>query len=210
MEEQFLTSGVVAKLLNVTETSLRKWHKNGKFTAHHVNPNTGYKYYTEEQVRQFLENRQQKTETKAIVPVKTKEVTKETSSKTVQSKPKKRKSQEIKSKSKEFDLEKPLFKLYVDEGSGKTWVNYYAMRSGKTNALAFINNIKLFKRLTQFIDGTEIQTDDNKLQFDESMHNVNIAIGNEDLDNINGFKPHLLINLVIIIQQMKKLKKRDL
>ena len=146
-----------------------------------------YKYYTEEQVRQFLENRQQKTETRAIVPVKTKtkrkikEVTKETSSKTVQSKPKKRKSQEIKSKSKEFDLEKPLFKLYVDEGSGKTWVNYYAMRSGKTNALAFINNIKLFKRLTQFIDGTEIQTDDDKLQFDESMHNVNITIDNEDL-----------------------------
>lgn len=76
--------------------------------------------------------------------------------------------------------------MYVDSATGKTWVNYYAMRSGKTNALAFANNAKLFKRLTQFIGGEEIQTDEDKFQYKEPMRNVDITVDNESLENINA------------------------
>ena len=37
MEEKFLTASKVAKLIDIHRDTLNEWHKNGKFTAHHVN-----------------------------------------------------------------------------------------------------------------------------------------------------------------------------
>ena len=52
--ENFLTSGEVAKIIGISEGTLRNWNKNGKLIPHHINPINGYKYYTETQIQQFL------------------------------------------------------------------------------------------------------------------------------------------------------------
>lgn len=69
MEEKFLTNAQVSKMLGITPMTLRNWDTNGKFKPHHVNPKTGYRYYTEEQIQRFLENYKPKNKTKSIVPV---------------------------------------------------------------------------------------------------------------------------------------------
>ena len=52
--KNFLTSGEVAKIIGISEGTLRNWNKNGKLIPHHINPINGYKYYTEIQIQQFL------------------------------------------------------------------------------------------------------------------------------------------------------------
>ena len=125
-EEKFLTTGEVSKRLQVSESTLRNWNKIGKLTPHHTSLN-GYKYYLETQIQNFLLERETRLTIKRNGIKKSK----------------------ISKKNEVPTKEKPLFKLYVDEGDGKIWVNYYAMRSGKTNSFAFAGNSKLFKHVTE-------------------------------------------------------------
>ena len=55
METTFLTSGKVARLLEVSEKTLRRWEKNGMLLPHHKST-SGYKYYTEQQLSDFSES----------------------------------------------------------------------------------------------------------------------------------------------------------
>ena len=55
METAFLTSGKVARLLEVSEKTLRRWEKNGMLLPHHKST-SGYKYYTEQQLSDFSES----------------------------------------------------------------------------------------------------------------------------------------------------------
>lgn len=67
METTFLTSGKVAKRLDVSEKTLRRWEKNGILLPHHKST-SGYKYYTEQQLYDFslsyLENSKKTVVTK--------------------------------------------------------------------------------------------------------------------------------------------------
>lgn len=55
MKADFLTSGRASKLLDVSEKTLRRWEKNGTLLPHHKSL-SGYKYYSEQQLRNFSEN----------------------------------------------------------------------------------------------------------------------------------------------------------
>ena len=55
METTFLTSGKVARLLEISEKTLRRWEKNGMLLPHHKST-SGYKYYTEQQLSDFSES----------------------------------------------------------------------------------------------------------------------------------------------------------
>ena len=55
MKADFLTSGRASKLLDVSEKTLRRWEKNGTLLPHHKSV-SGYKYYSEQQLRNFSEN----------------------------------------------------------------------------------------------------------------------------------------------------------
>ena len=55
MKADFLTSGRASKLLDVSEKTLRRWEKNGILLPHHKSV-SGYKYYSEQQLRNFSEN----------------------------------------------------------------------------------------------------------------------------------------------------------
>jgi len=55
MKADFLTSGKASKLLDVSEKTLRRWEKNGILLPHHKSV-SGYKYYSEQQLRNFSEN----------------------------------------------------------------------------------------------------------------------------------------------------------
>ena len=55
METTFLTSGKVARLLEVSEKTLRRWEKNGMLLPHHKST-SGYKYYTQQQLSDFSES----------------------------------------------------------------------------------------------------------------------------------------------------------
>ena len=174
-EENFLTAPQAAKLLGIGQETLRNWGRNGKLIPHHVSL-SGYRYYTEEQIQQFLaelgiilshsdnqqilesKNNSKKAEKKLGRPKKTQEVNVSQKSQDSQEKtPKKKMGRPPKPKP-----EKPLFKLYVDSKTGNTWTNYYAMRSGKTNAFCFATNPDAFQRQSQMIDGQVIQSDDDK------------------------------------------------
>lgn len=52
MEEKFLKSGEAAELLHITEVTLRRWEKSGKLVPHHKSE-SGYKYYTRQQIHDF-------------------------------------------------------------------------------------------------------------------------------------------------------------
>lgn len=55
MKADFLTSGRASKFLDVSEKTLRRWEKNGILLPHHKSV-SGYKYYSEQQLRNFSEN----------------------------------------------------------------------------------------------------------------------------------------------------------
>ena len=55
MEEKYITSGQAAKLLGIHQDTLRLWEKNSKLKPHHKST-SGYKYYTEQQIYDFLES----------------------------------------------------------------------------------------------------------------------------------------------------------
>ena len=55
MEELYLRSGETAKRLGINEKTLRNWEKSGKLLPHHTDDKNGYKYYTENQIYDFLE-----------------------------------------------------------------------------------------------------------------------------------------------------------
>lgn len=55
MEEKYLSSGKAAKILGVAESTLRNWEKVGKLYPHHKST-SGYKYYSEKQLYDFLES----------------------------------------------------------------------------------------------------------------------------------------------------------
>ena len=50
------TSGQTADFLGVNQETLRNWEKSGKFLPHHKSA-SGYKYYTQEQIQDFLKKR---------------------------------------------------------------------------------------------------------------------------------------------------------
>ena len=52
MEEKFLKSGEAAELLHITEVTLRRWERSGKLVPHHKSE-SGYKYYTRQQIHDF-------------------------------------------------------------------------------------------------------------------------------------------------------------
>ena len=49
----FLKIGEFASRIGVTTTTLREWEKRGWLVPHHRSP-SGYRYYSEEQVKQVL------------------------------------------------------------------------------------------------------------------------------------------------------------
>lgn len=53
MTQTYLTIGAAAKFLDVHPNTLRNWDKSGKFSPHHVSE-SGYKYYSQEQLKNFL------------------------------------------------------------------------------------------------------------------------------------------------------------
>ena len=168
-EEKFYTSGETAKLLGISQDTLSRWGKKGKLSPHHILPN-GYRFYSQAQIDSLL-----------------------TTDMTVQPKNKlssKSKSPDssLSSSTEKISMQdkKPLFKLYVDEGDGSTALNYYAMRSGKTNSFAFANSTKLFKRVTEVIAGEEVFSDNDEYQFFEPMHDVTITIGGKYLDSVTA------------------------
>ncbi len=166
-EEKFLTSGDVAKLLNVHRNTLTNWDKTGRLKPHHISA-TGYKYYSLTQIQSFLPGKSDELLSMSVA----------ISSKVDDSK--------TQSRAINAEQEKPLFRLYVDSGTGESYTNYYAMRSGKTNALAFVNNSKLFERITEMIGNQEILSDDDKYKFLERMHNVTVTLDGKYLDSINA------------------------
>ena len=171
-EEKFLTSGQAAKILGIHQDTLRNWDKTGKLKPHHVST-TGYKYYTLSQIKLIA------NVTESDCKVST--VSKKSPVSTI-AKP----SKSPKHPSRETRETKPLFKIYVDSGSGKSCVNCYSMRSGKTNSLAFANSPKLFSRITQSVGGQEIISEDDEYQFVETMHGVTVTVGAKDIGNVNA------------------------
>ena len=55
MVKKLLKSSQVAKMLGKTSRTLGNWDKKGILKPHHVDP-SGYRYYTEEQINDFLES----------------------------------------------------------------------------------------------------------------------------------------------------------
>ncbi len=53
--EKYLSSGKAAKILGINQETLRLWEKSGKLCPHHKSE-SGYKYYTEKQLYDFLES----------------------------------------------------------------------------------------------------------------------------------------------------------
>lgn len=168
-KEKFLTSGQASNLLGIHQDTLRNWDKAGKLKPHHVSA-TGYKYYTLSQIESIAGAK--KSDRKALA------ISKKSSVSTM--------AKPIKSTKRFSKEDKPLFKIYVDSGSGKSCVNCYSMRSGKTNSLAFANSPKLFSRITQSVGGQEIFSEDDEYKFVETMHGVTITIGAKDIGNVNA------------------------
>lgn len=163
-EEKFLTAPEAAKLLEISSQTLRRWSAKGILIPHHILP-SGYRYYSEKQIKDFLNENQSGDSC----------VKKGTTG----------------SKSKKNNLSgtknlTPMFKLFVDSGKGKVWVSYYSMRSGKTNSLAYANNPKLFGKVTEMIAGHEIALENDECRFVEPMHDVTITLSGRFLENLNA------------------------
>ena len=188
MNEKYLTSGETARLLNINQATLSRWNKSGIFKPSYINP-TGYKYYSEKDIQKFIEER--KLRAKAQNLLKTKDINVPTNNNKLTTLQKKSVVAQEKIPKKmgrppKPKPEKPLFKLYVDSKTGNTWTNYYAMRSGKTNAFCFATNPDAFQRQSQMIDGQVIQSDDDKFKLIEPTHNVSITVDSSELDNITA------------------------
>lgn len=166
-EEKFYTSGETAKLLGIHQNTLKNWAINGKLVPHHFSK-SGYKYYSLEQIQRLISG--DKEFKKKPLPVNS--VENFTTTSDVSSKSRKEKQ--------------PLFKIYVDVGKNELWLNYYVMRSGKTNSLALATSDKLFTKVTENIGGQEIILDEGKSTFTEPMHGVTITVDNSDLDKLNS------------------------
>ena len=54
MEEKFISTAEAAKILQISSRTLRRWDDDGTLKAHHKS-NKGYRYYTEQQIYDFLE-----------------------------------------------------------------------------------------------------------------------------------------------------------
>lgn len=52
----YLKIGEFANKIGVTSTTLREWERRGWLSPHHRSP-SGYRYYSEEQVKQVLEGK---------------------------------------------------------------------------------------------------------------------------------------------------------
>ena len=115
-EEKFIRNAEAARILGVSPRTLRNWDKSGILKPHHISV-SGYRYYTEEQLKGFLNKSESSNQQQNVAP---KNISAETNVKKEQNKTSKQ----------------PLFKIYVDVGKNEFWLNYYVMRSGKTNSLA--------------------------------------------------------------------------
>ena len=181
-EEKFFTSGETAKLLGVSEATLRNWEKNGRLKPHHKST-SGYKYYSNHQIENFLDKSKIEKQEISVASVAKKKSKKSNSSEVV--------SQEDlqnnrKDDSNEKQEKQPLFKIYVDVGKNEIWLNYYVMRSGKTNSLSLATSDKLFSKLTEKIGEHEIILDEGKSTFVEPMHGVSITVNDDDLNKLNA------------------------
>ena len=165
-EEKFLTSGETAKLLGIHQNTLKNWAINGKLKPHHFS-RSGYKYYSMEQIKPLLSNSKSVVKEPLVTNVENDSVGNELVS--------------ISRKDKQ-----PLFKIYVDVGKNELWLNYYVMRSGKTNSLALATNDKLFTKITETVGDQEMIIDEGKSQFVEPMHGVSITLDDKDLDKLNS------------------------
>ena len=170
-EEKFLTSGQASKLLGIHQNTLKNWMINGKLTPHHLSK-SGYKYYSMEQIKSLISDSEKSS--KNLSPSNISDVTLANSD---NDKP------EVCSRNKKND--RPLFKIYFDVGKKEFWLNYYVMRSGKTNSLALATSDKLFSKLTEKIGEHEIIFDEGKSTFIEPMHGVSITVSDDDLDKLN-------------------------
>ena len=54
MQEKFITISEAAKILGISHDTLGRWGKKGLLKPHHISP-SGYRYYTEKQIYEFLE-----------------------------------------------------------------------------------------------------------------------------------------------------------
>lgn len=52
---QFYKTGEFAKIIGISTVTLRKWERQGKLIPHHRSP-TGYRYYSEKQLNDYLNN----------------------------------------------------------------------------------------------------------------------------------------------------------
>lgn len=173
-EEKFLMSGQVSKILGIREATLRNWEKNGKLKPHHKST-SGYKYYSEKQIEDFLLSFKIGNQPKSI-----------SSQKQIVPKIKKLLSNSNVQDEKSTESKQPLFKIYVDVGKSEFWLNYYVMRSGKTNSLALATSDKLFTKMVENIGGQEVILDEGKSTFTEPMHGVTITVDDADLDKLNS------------------------
>jgi excisionase family DNA binding protein len=53
---KYLTISQAASLLNVSKDTLRRWDKNNKLKPNKIDKKTGYRYYSEESLVEFLKN----------------------------------------------------------------------------------------------------------------------------------------------------------
>ena len=111
MSEKFLTSGQVAKMLRVSEGTLRNWAKNGKLKPHHIADN-GYKFYLKQKI--------QKLANSFRMPVKSTHI-----DSNIVIIPATLDVENVKIKSDISD-----FKPYVDKSTGQAIEPYNSMRNG--------------------------------------------------------------------------------
>jgi len=52
---EYITTGIAAKMLGVTNTTLRNWDKAGKLKSFR-NPHSGYRLYKIEDINEFLKD----------------------------------------------------------------------------------------------------------------------------------------------------------
>lgn len=53
---EFYKTGAFAQAIGVSSVTLRKWERDGKLVPHHRSP-TGYRYYSEEQLKNYLKSK---------------------------------------------------------------------------------------------------------------------------------------------------------
>lgn len=56
---KYYKTGDFANLIGISAVTLRKWEETGKLIPHHRSP-TGYRYYSEEQLKDYLKGKSDK------------------------------------------------------------------------------------------------------------------------------------------------------